>query len=672
MLLYACTIFLSAFLLFQIQPMIAKVILPWFGGSAAVWTTCMLFFQVVLLAGYLYAHLLIRRVETRRQWMLHALLLAAAVAMLPVHPDESWKPVGDENPTLRILGLLASTIGLPYFMLSTTGPLVQAWYARSHPGSVPYRLFALSNLASMLALLSYPVLIEPRLAIGMQTGTWSAVFGTFAALCAVTGYRSLRATAAARESEAEQVVRPTGAPKLLWVLLAACPSMLLLSVTQYLTQDIAPMPFLWIAPLSLYLLTFILCFDAAGWYRRNWFLAALGPAVAMMLYLIWAKADYTAPMVWEIVLLCAGFFVCGMVCHGELARLKPHPSHLTGYYLMISIGGAVGGVAVGIGAPYLLNANYELPISLALCALLAGLMVLRAGGLSRRWAAPAATAAVALAVFAGVVMRDSVRNSLHLARNFYGSLRVREVGVPGEWEAARALRHGLIEHGAQYTHPQRRRMLTNYYCGNCGIGMAMASMAAERPRKVGVIGLGVGTMAAYGRPGDEFRFYEINPLILDVAQEYFTFLKDSGSKVQVEIGDGRLLLEREEPQRFDALAVDAFSGDSVPVHLLTKEAMQLYFRHLKPEGVLGLHITNRYLNLIPVVERAAWAMDKDILVVKTEDDEEGVCYHNTWALLSRKGGFAAWKAGKTAQRPAAAPWFRLWTDDYSNLYSALM
>ena len=373
-LLYACTVFLSAFLLFQIQPMIAKMILPWFGGVSAVWSTCMLFFQIVLLLGYVYAHWLQGRPSARRQALIHSTVLALSLLAVPIFADPSWKPAPGDSPSLRILGLLSVTVGLPYFVVSTTSSLVQAWYARTHRGAMPYRLFALSNLASMLALLSYPLVVEPALTTRLQANVWSLGYACFVVLCAATAWLGTRTgadtsiTVAAETAPPEE---PRLATRILWVALAACASILLLSVTTFLTQDVAAIPFLWVLPLAAYLLSFILCFNAPGSYRRAIYLPLVVVALAIAGYWL-HPAAWRPHMIPTICVFTASLFVCCMFCHGELARLKPHPRYLTGFYVAISLGGAAGGVFVGLIAPNFFNSYYEFPIGLAICAALVG------------------------------------------------------------------------------------------------------------------------------------------------------------------------------------------------------------------------------------------------------------------------------------------------------------
>jgi hypothetical protein len=679
MILYALTIFLSAFLLFQVQPMIAKMILPWFGGGAAVWAACLLFFQCVLLLGYGYSHGIVRRLKPRRQWMLHSVLLALCLLFLPIVPSAAWKPADPAAPVWHILGLLAVTVGLPYFLLSTTGPLIQAWFVQAKPGSTPYRLYALSNLGSMLALLSYPVLFEPTLTLRHQAVMWSVGFAGFALLCIWTGWKSQGAAALERIETAEEPAgpAPSWGLRLFWVALAACPSMLLLSLTGHMTMDLAPMPFLWVLPLAVYLLSFILCFDAPRWYRRKTFLVLLPIALGVTAWLMDKSPADLPNVLMPIVVFSLAFFVCCMVCHGELARLKPHPRYLTGFYLMLAVGGAIGGIFVALIAPAVFNAYYEFPLSVGLCGLLAVVVLFREKDwVFRRdllgWPAIIVFTLAALLVgYLGRMMRDTVKDSLFAGRNFYGGLKVEQYGKYYDWNGYRSLAHGSINHGEQYTHPARRKTPVTYYCPDTGVGRFMAARVVGTPQRVALIGLGTGTLAAYARPGDFYRFYEINPMVPTIANTYFTYLKDADAQVDIRMGDARLSLERQEPQNYDLIAVDAFSSDSIPVHLLTLEALQLYFKHLKPEGVLAVHISNRYINLEPVLERGAVALGKSARVFETEDNEDQTCYGTTWVLLASDAAIFNQEEMKNGVKPTPAPWLKTWTDDFSNVYKLL-
>jgi SAM-dependent methyltransferase len=678
MLLYASTIFLSAFLLFQVQLIIAKMILPWFGGSAAVWTVCMLFFQVVLLLGYLYADGAIRFLKPKAQVSLHVFLLGACLFLLPIVPGAGWKPAPAREPTLWILALLSATVGLPYLLLSTTSPLLQAWFVRTRRSAMPYRLFALSNAGSMLALLSYPVFVEPFFAVRRQAEAWSAAFVVFSVLCATAALRSRKEERERRDAAAVQSdAKPGWGIRTFWIALAACASTLLLAVTNHLTQNVAAIPFLWVLPLSLYLLSFILCFSGEGRYPRKVYLPLLAIALGGMSFLL-SEGQETARLQVLIPLFAGGLFVCCMVCHGELARMKPHPRHLTSYYLMISLGGAVGGIFVGLVAPHGFRAYYELPAGIAACAALSLLVLVRLRSPRSprsRWRTAGLLFATIYTVgLAGILawqIRETTGDARVLARNFYGGLRVSDSGSPMEDDAMRTLVHGTITHGRQFLSPARRRRPTTYYGPKSGVGLALQDRARS-PRSVGVIGLGAGTIAAYGKRGDAYRFYEINPLVVRLADTEFSYLRDSPAKVDVILGDARLSLEAEPPREFDLLAVDAFSGDSIPVHLLTREAFDLYFRHLKEDGMLAVHVSNKYLDLRPVVGRAAESMGKAAVVVDTEDDEESGIYGATWILVSADRRWFDSPSMKEAAAPVAAREdVRLWTDDYSNLFRIL-
>jgi SAM-dependent methyltransferase len=670
MILYAVTIFLSAFLLFQVQPLIAKMILPWFGGTAAVWTTCMLFFQLLLLAGYVYSHAYAtQRIPARRY--VHVVLLVLAAATLPLAASAAWKPSGGEDPTWRILGLLATSVGLPYFVLSTTGPLVQAWHARTHPGATPYRLFALSNLGSMLALLSYPLLVEPTLALGRQATIWSASFVAFALLCALLAWRN-RSGDVPLPSGAE-AERPDARLQALWVGLAACPSTLLLAFTGHMTLNIAAIPFLWVLPLALYLLSFVLCFEASGWYRRWLFLPLLAAGFAA----VCVTLTHSNPSIWTLIpLYSATLFAACMVCHGELARLKPHPAYLTGFYLMVALGGALGGVFVGLLAPAVFPDLYELPLAMIALCILAVVALLRDPGsiLHGRWRVPLRYICLALMLALSFAMTRVYRNSsagaLVLSRNFYGVLNVSNWGEGPD--AMRILSHGTIIHGKQFTEPERREWPTTYYGPDSGVGLAIRDAATRGTLRAGFVGLGAGTLAAYGRPGDVFRFYDINPKVVELARSEFTFLKDSRAKIEVALGDARLSLEREPAQDFDVLALDAFSSDAIPVHLLTLEAFRVYLRHLKPRGVIAVHVSNRYLDLVPVLQQVSRQLSLELREVDNDDDDDKGVFRSDWVLLSASPSAFEGKLLKiAAQRVIVEPRVRLWTDDYSDLYHIL-
>ncbi|HEX4276106.1 MAG TPA: fused MFS/spermidine synthase [Bryobacteraceae bacterium] len=756
-LLFALTILISAFLLFQVQPLIAKLILPWFGGSAAVWTSCMLFFQVALLGGYAYAHW-VNGLAGRKQAFFHLALLALSFLSLPILPSAWWKPNGVEDPLLRILGLLAATVGLPYFLLASTSPLLQSWYSRSNGGAMPYRFFALSNAGSMLGLLTYPILIEPYLTSGQQAWMWSISYIVFVLVCAFVAWRARDTHEAAGAAPAVPAPPPTWSDRFVWMGLAACASALLLAVTNHLTQNIAAIPFLWVLPLSLYLLSFILCFDSDRWYWRWLFIRLGAVTVPSVAYAISTESDI-GNLKLAVGFFCAALFVLFMVCHGEVARSRPAPQYLTSFYLMVSLGGALGGLLIGFAAPYLLNGLYDLPIVVSLTAFMLVYLLWRERGkasseaigesaflaesydkiiigaltlslvlyiglrlaavkagwpvffrtpfLSAPYDSPVLfgiagliaayviwrgqaqsvnkslndgfvtfviAAGLALGI-AGFLARDTfnnVRNSRVLARNFYGALRVYDEESSGSMGNVRTLRHGTIDHGEEFLLPQYENFPTTYYARKSGIGLAIQSLQSGGGINVGVIGLGAGTIASYGRPIDHYTFYDINPLVLHIARTQFRFLRNCTAQNEVVLGDARLSLEREESKQFDVLAVDAFSGDAIPVHLLTRQAFALYWRHLKPSGVLAVHVSNKYLDLGPVVALAAAEDGKQAMMVSLDADDDKEVAASDWVLVSSRAGFfeqTEIKGAGEAIKPIAG--LRTWTDDYSNLYKIL-
>jgi hypothetical protein len=680
--LVAVTIALSAFLLFLVQPIIAKQILPWFGGTSAVWTTCMVFFQVVLLGGYAYAHALSSRASPRNQARVHIALLAASLAFLPILAREGFKPVGDEDAALSILWLLAATIGLPYFLLSSTGPLLQRWIAHRFPEKTVYRLFALSNFGSLLGLLAFPFLIEPFAPTATQAYAWSAAYALFALACAVTAWQAQRVlTARAGEPAAAagavaaldaQAAAPGLRDYALWLALAALGSVLLLSTTSHITQNIASVPFLWVLPLTLYLLTFVLAFEGRGgrgWYERRWWLL---PTLLLVVAMSWALSASRGVLDIGVAvpLYCAGLFFACMFCHGELAHAKPAPRYLTHFYLTLSAGGALGGLAVGLLAPRVFPAYFELPLALFALAAIASWLVVD----NRTLIGPALIASAATA-YSGWQYVDFVQQgTIVMQRSFHGTLRVRETG--SEEQQVRRLLHGVIMHGEQFTVASDRLEPGTYYARSSGIGLAIAARQAAGPVAMGFVGLGVGTLSAYGRAGDLLRFYELDPQVIDVAQRHFTYLGASRAAIEFVIGDARLSLERElsrgGPRGYDVLAIDAFSSDSIPVHLITREAIELYARHLAPDGIIAVHISNRFLDLKPVLANIARATGLAAQLVSDSPQDDRTASSTDWVLLARDPAVLGDPQIASRAEPLdPVPGFSLWTDQFNNLLDVL-
>jgi SAM-dependent methyltransferase len=646
----------------------AKLILPWFGGAAAVWSACLLFFQAVLLLGYLYADLVIKRFKPPVQFLVHTSALVLSLLAVRVIPSPGLKPQGGEDPVVRILILLTVTIGLPYLLLSTTSPLLQAWYARTYQVAFPYRLFAVSNLGSLVALLSYPVLVEPFVAASDQARIWTFGFALFCVGCALVAWRSRKHTALSEPPRDAMPELGDTIPSrwlyLYWLALAACSSTLLLAVTNHLTQNVSPVPFLWILPLSLYLLSFVLTFDHDRWYRPTAYAGPLALALCGMTYVL-VKFGGGTSLRYVVPLFGGAFFICCMFCHGELARRRPHARHLTGFYLTLATGGALGGLFVGATAPRLFCGYFELPVGVFACAVLA---VLAFWHTQKPLAVAWAVLTVVIAYTLWNHERGVVQGAYRMTRNFYGVLRVTQDGKPGDACATRTLVNGTITHGAQFLCGELRRKPLTYYGTHSGVAVAI-EYTRRSSQRVGVIGLGTGTIAAYGRAGDYYRFYEINPKVAEIAHRDFTYLSDSPAFIDVILGDARLSLEREPPQNFDVLAVDAFTSDSIPVHLLTLECFRVYFKHLQPDGILAVHVSNRNLDLAPVVERIATALDKDSLLVDNDYDEN-LIHAATWVLVGSRGRFrdATFVPGQPIPPRLR---LRLWTDDYSNLFQIL-
>jgi spermidine synthase len=680
--LYSTAIFLGAFLLFLVEPIAAKRLLPLLGGSSAVWITCLVFFQSALLLGYLGAHWLATRIRPRAQSAIYSVLLLAALGQ-SLFGLNSELHASTFHPAVSVFMLLATLIGVPFIVLSSTNPLLQSWYVREIAKAhgrypMPYRLFALSNFGSLLALVLYPWLIEPRFPLHAQTTVWLAGFLVFALAGLALAWRSRSAEALVSHADESNpdpgVPAPTTGARVLWFLLPAAASLLLCAVTNYLSQNIAAIPLLWILPLTVYLISFIWAFSGARYYPRRLMHIVLVIALAAVAFDIssgfglWKK-QLTLPIQWAILLYCSALLFACLVCHAELYRLRPGPRHATGFYLSLSAGGALGAILVGVVAPLAFRGNYELAWGLALTTLV---LVAATWKMGQLWRGLWILATGAMVALAGLQMRYLGLDTIAQVRNFYGSLRVTQDMEPPEVVYSRTLIHGTIQHGKQVFSDELRKTPTTYYAHNSGVGMAMDFCCGEKPKRVGIIGLGTGTMAAYGRPGDVFRFYDINPLVPRLANSLFSYLRESQAKTEIVMGDARLSLAAEPPQNYDVLVIDAFSGDAIPVHLITAEAVALYRRHLKPNGIIAFHVSNKYLELTPVVAQEAEHAGLGAVYISSEADDDNEIYASDWVLVTADKEFLERKEVEdAASRIENMRGLRLWTDDYNSLLPVL-
>jgi len=691
---FAVSIFLSAFLLFQIQPIISKTLLPWFGGTPAVWSSAMFFFEIVLTGGYAYANWLIRNNASKKQTWTHLVLMGISVCLLiylalgwpsPITPSANWKPANITTPVLYIFFLLTISVGLPFFVLSTNSPLMQAWFSRKNPGRSPYWLYALSNIGSMLGLLAYPIVIEPMLTLQLQGRIWTIGYVLFVIIAGYNAIMALKVTGSETTIEmdrsSEAVKRPGKSVQTMWVLLSACASLLVLAVTSQITQEVAVIPFLWVLPLAIYLLTFALAFSSKRWYRRGIYSILLALGTGGWFYLIF---NPLTNFVLQIIIYNFLLFAAAMICHGELYSMRPHASQLTHFYLLVSIGGATGGLIVSLVAPLVFRGYWELYIGFAfIWILLARLSyrptVSRSGFLKNILVGVCATV---VTVFMFFNMINSASGNLYIQRNFYGVIRVRQMLVEKNRQLANIMVHGSTIHGLQFLDPGLRDMPTSYYSQGSGVGLAIRNNPHYGAgMRVGVLGLGIGTLAAYGQPGDVYRFYEINPFSLDLANGqggFFSFIKDSPATIEIVLGDARISLEKELKaglkNDFDVLVLDTFSSDSIPVHLVTKEAFDIYLKNLAPDGLIAAHITNERLDLRPVFWQLAQFYGLDIAIVQNSPgtDSPGA-FQSIWVLLTRNSKLldAPALANRLDRLTGFSTNIRLWTDDYSNLIQIL-
>ncbi len=745
-LLFSATLFVGSALLFAVQPMFAKMVLPTLGGTPATWITCMLFFQAALLAGYAYAHWSTRRLQSRRQAALHVALLVVPVVSLPIAvPEDSGTPA--ERPLWWLLSVLVVGVGLPFLAVATTAPLLQRWFAGTdHPRARdPYFLYRASNVGSVLALLSYPALVEPRLRLGLQGRVWAvgySVLVVLVLLCAVALWRSTgRAVhGGPHEQLSEDPAegpggpasgRPTPRRRLRWVAWSFLPSSLMLGVTTYITTDVAAVPLLWVLPLALYLLTFVVAFSRSA---LPWFgLTAILQPLALLQLVFLVVLGVTEPVGLLLALNLVVLFLSGLVCHGQLARDRPHARHLTEFYLWVAVGGVLGGVFNALLAPVVFDSVAEYPLALVLACLLRPAatggahsangdgspdgrwasrvdaldfgfpLVLGASALAALWLASAAGAsevAARAAVFGAALLACLVASgrrvrlglgvaavilvatlpvgqrystTLFRERTFFGVVQV----VDDRSAGLHRLVHGNTTHGAQSTDPARRREPLTYFSRSGPIGQALTELPGGEARsRVAVVGLGAGSLACYGGTGQHWTFYEIDPTVARVAGDtrLFTFLRDCPPVTEVVLGDARLSLTREPQRRFQILVVDAFNSDAIPVHLLTREALALYMDKLTDDGVLAVHITNRYLDLRPVL--ADLAHDAGLTALVRDDSDVSAPERaagksaSVWVVAARRPVHLGRLVDDRRWQPLGpSPKPSVWTDDFSNIVS---
>lgn len=740
--LFGVTLFTSASLLFVVQPMAAKMLLPLLGGAPSVWTTCMVFFQTALLGGYLYAHVSSTYLSLRNQTLLHASLLLLSAFCVPLGVSDQWSALASLPPIVGVLGVLALSVGIPFFTLSASAPLLQNWFSKTADSSAenPYFLYSASNLGSLVVLIAYPTVLEPWLGLLWQTQTWSLGFGILAALvgtCTTLLRVSREANGLtmtdrtpveARAADEEEA--PGIAEKARWIGYALIPSSLMLGVTTYFTMDIATIPLLWIAPLALYLVSFIIVFSRWTERMQGACNAATAIAVVALLFTVFVKPEMS--VVGTLATHLVTFFLVTLAMHGQLSLSRPAASHLTHFYLWMSFGGMLGGVFNAIVAPLVFKTSIEYNLVLAassallafgttgplfgrrwagICAdaVYGALVALLSYWLVAQWSKtrvgfetlfeifgsdaysvvpyfiygiPAGLSLVAAWYRRRLAFRSSVlafgligilvprneQNVVFRERSFFGVLKVSD---DTSW-GVRYLTNGTTLHGEQWLDPHYRHEPLTYYHRLGPVGEIFSVFENEEPRPLAFIGLGTGSLASYARRGQDVTFYEIDEAVVNIAKKYFSYLDDCLGNLNIVLGDARLKLEEAPDRHFGLVFVDAFSSDSIPVHLLTKEALELYFRKLRPDGVLAVHISNRYLDLEPIVGRLAMELDVKAYVANDGKDDAVGKTASTWVVLARSKSHLRGLAGRPRWFPLEGySWTRPWTDDYTSLYDVL-
>ncbi len=732
LIVYGITIFTGAALLFVVQPMVGRMVLPLLGGSPAVWNTAMVFYQAVLLAGYAYAHFTTRWLGVRRQTALHAVMLVLPLLLMPVAIPHGWVPPTTHNPIPWLLAVLAVTVGAPFFVVSATSPLLQRWFSVSghRDAADPYFLYAASNCGSLLALVGYPTLIEPHLRLSQQSQWWTVGYELLAGLTAVCGLwitRKVRVSNVMTLSSAEASGRAspeklTARQRWRWVVLAFVPCSLMLSVTTYITSEVAPIPLLWVIPLGIYLLAFVLVFARRRVLPRRWLACALPVAVAAVVATLIARVVHPIGLLIGLHLAC--LFIVSMVCLGELADDRPSTAHLTEFYLWLSAGGVLGGIFNAVLAPVIFSTVAEYPLTLVLaCALMPNWTTTTVARRARvfdfalpliiglfaanllealrgetTWSV-SVTTTVMYGVPTGLCLlfvRRPLRFALALAgvlaacawvpgymdrtllveRNFFGIHRI-SLDPLGHYHW---LTHGNTIHGIQHVDRRQRDEPLSYFTKSGPFGQAFAALNDSLKKRVGVIGLGAGSLAGYGRRGEQWTFYEIDPAVEEIARDprYFTFLHDCPANVEVVMGDARLSLQRAPDGQYGVLVLDAYTSDSIPLHLITREALALYLRKLAPDGALIFHISNRHLRLERVLGVLAQNASLTCVIQNESGGGEGELLatgkiSSKWVVMARRPEtLALLTRDPRWQRPPPHLQSRLWTDDYASVFSVFM
>ena len=724
-LLFSAALFISALLLFSVQPLVAKMLLPYLGGSPAVWNTCLVFFQLMLLIGYLYSHLLPRKIGIRKHAILHLVLLALAAIVLPIAVSQkaiASLPSSATGAPIWLLATLLTTVGLPFFILSTTAPLLQSWFANTTHTRArdPYFLYAASNLGSLLALLMYPLLMEPNLKLREQSLLWSGGYGVGFALILICALVFMKAAPNAEVelpghdvAENDSNVRVGWSRRLKWILFALVPSSLMLGVTSYISTDLAPVPLLWVVPLSIYLLSFILQFstgkaDSPFWGRY------LVPLFALPVVLTLATGANHPQWLALSVHLVFFFAVC-MFCHGELAKDRPGPQHLTEFFLCLSIGGAIGGLFNALVAPVVFNTIIEYPLMVVIACLLrplkarinkwdilvpiliflflcVGLRTLKEADVT--WSVFLTPFVLSICVayifvekrvlfalamlsllVAGALFPSTPFATTHVERNFFGVLRV----MSNRAETFRLLMHGTTIHGKQFVDVASRCHPLGYYQQDGPFGAIAGTLKDRSGPHVAVVGLGAGATAAYAVPGQEWSFYEIDPAVVKIARDpaYFSYVESCAqSPVKYILGDGRLRLKEAPDNYYSLIALDAFSSDAIPLHLLTREAVGLYLSKLTGDGVIAFHITNRHVDLSRPLGTIAHSYGLTALIMRdvhvTSEEAQQGKDASVWVVMGRKPEDLKQLTSDSGWQTLTAPEdFRIWTDDFSNIFTVL-